>query len=464
MLSNVSMYPTQEYRTERDFLGCREVPVDAYYGIQTGRAMDNFPITGMTVSPRLIHNLALVKLAAAYANLTTGQLETKVSEAIIQAAREVADGNLSEQFVVDPIQGGAGTSINMNVNEVIANRAIEILGGEKGDYTLVSPNSHVNMSQSTNDVLPTAVHMTLLSMYPELEAAIARLKDTFIAKGREFGTAIKVGRTHLQDAVTISFGQIFDSYAGALSRGQHFLRYSVEALHEVNLGGTAIGTGINADSAYCKLVLSKLVEVSGLPLIHSPNLIDSTQNVDRLVRVSGELKALALVLSKIANDLRLMNSGPNTGIKEISLPDVQPGSSIMPGKVNPVIAEMVNQVAFQVIGNDMTITMAAEAGQFELNVMQPVAVFNLIQSMEIMTHAIDTFANKAITGLKVHSAKCRHMVDNDVSLVTALVPVIGYEKSSALAKRALKSNKCIHQFLIEETDLDKEVIEHIFNV
>jgi len=446
---------------ERDFLGTRDVPAQAYYGIQTVRALDNFPITGLRVHRCLIHSLALIKEAAAYANLTTGRLQPRLAEAIIQAAAEVAGGDFDQEFVVDPIQGGAGTSINMNVNEVIANRAIEILGGEKGDYSLVSPNSHVNMSQSTNDVLPTAIHLSSWSMYPGLDAALARLVTAFRAKSREFAGTVKVGRTHLQDAVPISFGQVFDAYASALGRARRFLRHSMEALYEVNIGGTAVGTGLNATKEYRDLVLAKLRELTGLPLVPAPNLIDSTQNVDRLVRVSAELKALALVLSKIANDLRLMNSGPKAGLKEISLPEVQPGSSIMPGKVNPVIAEMVNQVAFQVIGNDMTITMVAEAGQFELNVMQPVAVFNLLQSMEILTRAIGIFAARAVSGIKVHADRCRAMADNNVSLVTALVPVIGYEKASALAKRALLSGQPIGEFLRDATDLAPEVIEHI---
>ena len=461
VLSYLADQQATEHRMERDFLGTRAVPAQAYYGIQTVRAMENFPITGLCVHRRLIRSLALVKQAAAYANLTTGHLEPRLAEAIIQAAAEVAAGDFSREFVVDPVQGGAGTSINMNANEVIANRAIEILGGTKGDYSLVSPNSHVNMSQSTNDVLPTAVHLAVLSMYPDLKAAIGRLIAAFGAKGREFGDTVKVGRTHLQDAVSISFGQVFHAYSSALGRAQQFLQHSAEALYEVNIGGTAVGTGLNADNKYRALVLAKLRELSGLPLVPAADLVDSTQNVDRLVRVSAELKALALVLSKIANDLRLMNSGPKAGIKEISLPDVQPGSSIMPGKVNPVIAEMVNQVAFQVIGNDMTITMVAEAGQFELNVMQPVAVFNLLQSMEILTRAIGIFAARAVSGIKVHADRCRAMADNNVSLVTALVPVIGYEKASALAKRALLSGQPIGEFLRDATDLAPEVIEHI---
>ncbi len=446
-------------RLEHDLLGEREVPKEAYYGIQTQRALENFPITGYRPHKELILAMAMVKKAAALVNMKLGQLDQNKADAIIQAANEILEGQYMDQFVVDVIQGGAGTSFNMNVNEVIANRAIEILGGEKGDYDLISPNSHVNMSQSTNDAFPTATRIAVLKLAKILLDELDQLHSTFMVKSEEFDDVIKIGRTHLQDAVPIRLGQEFEAYARAINRDINRIKVALEALHEVNMGATAIGTGLNAKIEYIESVIENLKGISGLPIYGSKHMVDATQNVDTLAEFSGSLKILGLNLSKIANDLRMMASGPRAGLCEINLPPVQPGSSIMPGKVNPVMAEVVNQVAFQVIGNDHTVTLAAKAGQFELNVMEPVMVFNVIQSVEILANVVGVFRKKCIVGITANRDRCQEMVDRSVGIITALVPYIGYEGATKLAKEVISTNRSVSEILCEKNIFTKEEIK-----
>lgn len=359
------------YRTEKDFLGEKKIPADVYYGIQTLRAAENFPITGYKIHEEMIKALAVVKKAAALANMETKRLYKGLGDAIVQAADEILEGKLHDQFIVDPIQGGAGTSMNMNANEVIGNRALELLGHNKGEYIHLSPNTHVNMSQSTNDVFPTAIHISTLKLLEKLLDTMEYMLDAFKKKARDFDHVIKMGRTHLQDAVPIRLGQEFEAYSRVIERDIKRIKQSRQHLYEVNMGATAVGTGLNADPRYIENVVKHLAEISGLPLVGADHLVDATQNTDAYTEVSAALKVCMMNMSKIANDLRLMASGPRAGLAEISLPARQPGSSIMPGKVNPVMAELINQIAFQVIGNDHTICLASEAGQLELNVMKP---------------------------------------------------------------------------------------------
>ncbi|NLW17494.1 MAG: aspartate ammonia-lyase [Firmicutes bacterium] len=450
-------------RIEQDLLGSMEIPHDAYYGIQTKRAMENFPITGYKPGKELVQALAMVKKAAALASMEIGQLDKEKAEAIVQAADEILEGKFVDQFVVDVIQGGAGTSLNMNANEVIANRAIEILGGEKGDYKIVSPNTHVNMSQSTNDVIPTAVRITVLNLVKDLLAEMQQLRDALLQKSEEFDDVIKMGRTHLQDAVPIRLGQEFSAYAATIGRDINRISAATEALHQINMGATAVGTCVNAKIEYIESVTAHLREFSSLPLTSADNMVDATQNADGLAAFSGTLKILALNLSKIANDLRLMSSGPRAGLNEINLPPVQPGSSIMPGKVNPVMAEVVNQVAFQVAGNDLTISLAAEAGQFELNVMEPVIIFNLIQSVEILTRVIRVFRERCIVGITANRERCQQMVDNSVGIITPLVAHVGYEMASQLAKEVMSSGKTVRQLLSEKGIFSEEELDKILS-
>jgi len=448
-------------RLEHDLLGSKEVPADVYYGIQTQRALENFPITGYRPHKEMVFALAMVKKAAALANMKVRQLDRKIGDAIVKAADEILEGKFMDQFVVDVIQGGAGTSLNMNANEVIANRAIELLGGKKGNYNLVSPNSHVNMSQSTNDVFPTAARIAVLRLTKRLLSELEKLQEALTIKSQEFDDIIKVGRTHLQDAVPIRLGQEFGAYAHAIGRDIRRIKAASETLYEVNMGATAVGTGLNANVEYIASVVENLRDISGLPFFSASNMVDATQNTDPLAAFSGTLKTLALNLSKIANDLRLLASGPRAGIGEIKLPPVQPGSSIMPGKVNPVIAEVVNQVAFQVIGNDHTVCLAAQAGQLELNVMCPVMVFNIIQSLEILTNAVRVFRERCIVGIQANCERCQEMVARNVGIITALVPYIGYEKASQLAKEVINSNRTVQEVISEKGILTKEETEKI---
>ena len=380
-----------EFRVEKDSIGTKDVPENVYYGVQSLRAAENFHITGLNMHPEIINSLAYIKKAAAITNCEAGLLDKRRTQAIVQACDEILEGKFREDFIVDPIQGGAGTSLNMNANEVIANRAIEILGGKKGDYSVVNPNDHVNCGQSTNDVIPTAGKMTSLRLLKKLKKQLLRLHSALEQKADEFDSIIKMGRTQLQDAVPIRLGQEFKAYSVAILRDLNRMDKAMDEMRTLNMGGTAVGTGLNADESYLRRIVPNLSEISGMDLVQAYDLIDATQNLDSFVAVSGAVKACAVTLSKIANDLRLMSSGPRAGFGEINLPAKQNGSSIMPGKVNPVIPEVVNQVAFNAIGNDMTITMAAEAGQLELNAFEPIIFYCLFQSIDTIAYAVNTF-------------------------------------------------------------------------
>ncbi|MEW6106402.1 MAG: aspartate ammonia-lyase [Bacillota bacterium] len=443
-------------RLEKDLLGSREVPEDAYYGIQTLRSAENFQITGLRMHPALVTSFAMVKKAAALANMRMGYLQKDIARAIVQAADEVIAGGLRDQFIVDVIQGGAGTSMNMNVNEVLANRAIEILGGRKGQYEIVHPLNHVNMSQSTNDVFPTAAKLAMLQQIHPAIKALNRLVHALREKSEEFRDVIKMGRTHLQDAVPITLGQEFGAYAGAVKRDLERIARSADGLLAINMGATAVGTGLNADPEYMRLVVEELENITGYALRLAENLVDATQNVDLFTDVSSSIKMCAITLSKIASDLRLLASGPFAGLKEINLPPVQPGSSIMPGKVNPVIAEAVNQAAFQIIGNDVTIMLAAQAGQLELNVFEPVLVFNLLQSIDILKNAVNMFVDRCVTGITANEDRCRAVVENNVGILTALNPYLSYDTVSAIAKEALASGKPVRDLVLQTGLLTEE--------
>lgn len=452
-----------DHRIEKDSIGAKEIPSSVYYGVQTLRAAENFQITGLLVHPEIISSLACIKKAAAITNLQTGLLNKKKANAIIKACDEILEGKLRENFIVDPIQGGAGTSLNMNANEVIANRAIEILGGKKGDYRFINPNDDVNCSQSTNDVIPTAGKMTALRLLDKFKKEMNRLSDALDKKSEEFDSVIKMGRTQMQDAVPIRLGQEFHAYATAIRRNTARLDAVMEEMRFLNMGGTAIGTGINAEEAYIKQIVPNLSKISGLPFKQAGDLIDSTQNLDPFVAVSGTLKSCAVTLSKISNDLRLMSSGPRTGLHEINLPARQNGSSIMPGKINPVIPEVVSQVAFHVIGNDVTITMAAESGQLELNAFEPIIFYCLFQSIDSLTHAVSTFVDNCISGITANEAHCRHLVENSIGIITTLCPYVGYQKAAELAKKSLQSNQSVRELILQEKLLEETDLESILD-
>lgn len=452
-----------QYRVEEDLLGKLEVPASAYYGVQTLRARENFNITGYSIEPELIVAIATVKKAAALANMETGSLDHTIGNAIVQAAEEVMDGKLHDQFIVDPIQGGAGTSVNMNANEVIANRALELLGKEKGDYDVIHPNIHVNMAQSTNDAFPTAIRIATVQLIERLEKTLIQLEETFFEKGKEFDHIIKMGRTHLQDAVPIRLGQEFQAYGRVVSRDIKRISTLHEALFEVNLGATAVGTGLNADPNYMKKAVENIRKLTGFPFENAEDLVDATQNTDAYTEVSSALKICMINMSKIANDLRLMSSGPRAGFGEINLPARQPGSSIMPGKINPVICEVVNQVAFQVVGNDQTISMASEAGQFELNVMEPVLIFNLHQSLKMMTQVLDTFRKYCIEGIQANIEVCQAYVDNSIGIITALNPHVGYKVATKVAKEALETGMSVRDIIIRDEILSEVAVDQILD-
>ena len=457
------MMQTKAVRIERDLLGEKEIPYDAYYGIQTMRAAENFPITGYRLHRELIQAMATVKKAAALANMETGQLPRRIGEAIVKAAEEVIDGQWHDQFIVDSIQGGAGTSINMNTNEVIANRALEWLGERKGNYHVISPNTHVNMSQSTNDVFPTAIHIAVLNMIDQLLQTMEHMHDVFANRAKRFDHVIKMGRTHLQDAVPIRLGQEFEAYRRVVARDMKRIAQSRQHLYEVNIGATAVGTGLNADPAYIERVIFHLVQLTRLPLVRAEHLVDATQNTDAYTEVSAALKVCMINMSKIANDLRLMASGPRAGLGEITLPARQPGSSIMPGKVNPVMAEVVNQVAFQVIGNDHTICLASEAGQLELNVMEPVLVFNLLQSLHMMDNVFRVFTDYCLAGIEANEERLKQHVENSIGVITAVNPYIGYEAASRVAKEALQTGKSVRELCIEYDLLNEKQLSDILD-
>ncbi|MEF2094795.1 aspartate ammonia-lyase [Bacillus sp. CFBP9009] len=450
-------------RIEKDFLGEREVPMQAYYGIQTIRAIQNFPISGYRIHEELIKAFAMVKKAAAMSNMKTKRLFDGLGKVIVQVTDEIMEGKWNDQFIVDPIQGGAGTSMNMNVNEVITNRALELLGHEKGSYSHLSPNSHVNMSQSTNDVFPTAIHIATLSLLEKLLETLQYMYLEFKKKAQQFDHVIKMGRTHLQDAVPIRLGQEFEAYSRVLERDIYRIKKSRLHLYEVNIGATAVGTGLNADSLYIEYVVKYLTEISGFPLVHAEHLVDATQNTDAYTEVSAALKVCMINMSKIANDLRLMASGPRAGFSEISLPTRQPGSSIMPGKVNPVMPELINQIAFQVIGNDHTICLASEAGQFELNVMEPVLVFNLLQSISLMNNGFRVFTGYCLSGIEANEDRLKGYVEKSVGIITAVNPHIGYEVAARIAKEAIENGKSVRELCLQYDVLTEEELDLILN-
>ena len=450
-------------RKEHDFIGELEVPDEVYYGVQTMRAIDNFHITGQTIDPDFVQSIAKVKKAAALANMATGRLDKKIGNALVQAADEIIGGALLDQFPVDPIQGGAGTSINMNMNEVLCNRALEILGEARGRYDIVSPNNHANMAQSTNDSFPTSIKVCLNHKAGKLTAALDRLATELEKKSVEYKDVLKMGRTHLQDAVPITLGQEMGSYASAVRRGIKRINQATEGIHVINMGGTAVGTGLNAEPAYIKKVAETLSEVTGEHYETAANMIDTTNNTDGFADVSGAMKVTALVLIKMANDFRLMASGPRCGLNELILPKRQPGSSIMPGKVNPVIAEVLDQACYQVIGNDLAVSLGCENGQFELNVMEPVMAFNMFNSMSYMTNAVNTFVDKLLIGLEPNRQQCQAWLDKSVGVVTAMLPHIGYEKSAMLAKEAYNTGKPIRQVILEKHLMEKDRMEHILS-
>ena len=450
-----------EFRVEKDSIGTKDVPENVYYGVQSLRAAENFHITGLNMHPEIINSLAYIKKAAAITNCEAGLLDKRRTQAIVQACDEILEGKFREDFIVDPIQGGAGTSLNMNANEVIANRAIEILGGKKGDYSVVNPNDHVNCGQSTNDVIPTAGKMTSLRLLKKLKKQLLRLHSALEQKADEFDGVIKMGRTQLQDAVPIRLGQEFKAYSVAILRDLNRMDKAMDEMRTLNMGGTAVGTGLNADESYLRRIVPNLSEISGMDLVQAYDLIDATQNLDSFVAVSGAVKACAVTLSKIANDLRLMSSGPRAGFGEINLPAKQNGSSIMPGKVNPVIPEVVNQVAFNAIGNDMTITMAAEAGQLELNAFEPIIFYCLFQSIDTIAYAVNTFVDNCVIGITANETRCRYFVENSVGIITAICPYVGYQKAAEIAKEAIKTGESVRKLIIETGLLTKEQMDEI---
>jgi aspartate ammonia-lyase len=450
-------------RVEHDLIGDREVPAEAYYGVHTLRALENFPITGTAISiyPDLVRALACVKQAAALANLDLGLLDDERSRAIVRACEEIREGALLDEFVVDVIQGGAGTSTNMNANEVIANRALELLGAKKGEYTRLHPLDHVNLSQSTNDVYPTAVKVALQFGIRRLLGEMAGLRKEFERKADEFAAVLKIGRTQLQDAVPMTLGQEFSTYAVMLQEDESRLEEAGSLAREINLGATAIGTGINAHPEYAERVTRILSDLTGLELVVSPNLIEATQDAGAFVQLSGVLKRVAVKLSKVCNDLRLLSSGPRAGLGEIHLPAVQAGSSIMPGKVNPVIPEVVNQVAFEVIGNDMAVTMAAEAGQLQLNAFEPVIAHSLFKSISHLAAACRTLAERCVRGITANAPRARHLLDESTALVTALNPYIGYARASEIAKEALATGKRVYDLVLERKLMQREELDAV---
>ena len=453
---------TDSTRLERDLLGEREVPSSALYGIQTLRAMENFAISGVELCefPTLIAAIAAVKEAAAEANRELGLLDSRIADAIVAACREIREGRHHEHFRVDMFQGGAGTSTNMNANEVIANRALEILGYPRGSYDIVSPNSHVNLSQSTNDVYPTAVKLAMNSSIDQLRSAMGALAGAFLLKGEEFAPYLKMGRTQLQDAVPMTLGQEFTAFAHTMLEDVERLGEAQALIREINMGATAIGTGINTPPGYAESVRRHLSRIAGVELITAPDLVEATSDTGVFVQLSGVLKRCAVKLSKICNDLRLLSSGPRAGLGEINLPPMQPGSSIMPGKVNPVIPEVVNQVCYDVIGGDMTVTMAAEAGQLQLNVFEPIIAYRLLTGMMILTRACDVLRVRCVMGITANPDRMRKFVEQSIGIVTALVPVLGYERATEIAKEALESGRGVYDLVCDKGLMTRTELDH----
>ena len=450
-------------RKEHDFLGELSVPDEVYYGVQTIRAVENFKITGQRVDTDFIIAMAQVKKAAILANMSTGRLEKSIGEPLQQAAEEIIGGRFLDQFPVDPIQGGAGTSFNMNMNEVLCNRALEITGQAKGRYDIISPNNHGNMAQSTNDTFPTAIKVCLRQKGKKLLAALDYLATELENKSEEDKDILKMARTHLQDAVPITLGQEMGSYASSVRRGMRRISHALDEIRYINMGGTAVGTGLNAEPAYLAVIADKLSEVTGEQWEEAANLIDATNNTDGFADVSAAMKNTALVLIKMANDFRLMASGPRDGFYELKLPMRQPGSSIMPGKVNPVIAEVLNQTCYQVVGNDLAVSLAVENGQFELNVMEPVMAFNMFNSMKFLTNAVNGFVDKLLKDLEPNRQQCQHWLDRSVGVVTALLPHIGYEQSAQLAKEAYSSGRPIREIILEKGIMSEERLNEVMS-
>ncbi|HEX9022497.1 MAG TPA: aspartate ammonia-lyase [Geobacteraceae bacterium] len=448
-------------RIEKDSMGEMEVPASAYYGAQTARAVHNFPISGLKPHPAFVRAVVVIKKAAARANMATGRLSREIGDAIVGAADEALAGRFDDQFVVDPFQAGAGTSHNMNVNEVLANRALELLGKERGDFSALHPNDHVNMAQSTNDVIPTAIRLASLGQLDPLLEALEGLERALAGKAKEFDHVLKSGRTHLQDAVPIRLGQEFGAYSAAVRANREGLEACVPALLELGIGGTAVGTGLNAEPAYIRHIIGELALETGFPVTASPDLFRAMQDMDPFLAISSALRRTAVNLGRIANDLRLLSSGPRTGLDEIRLPAIQPGSSIMPGKINPSMAEMVNMVCFQVMGCDQAVTLAAQAGQLELNVMMPLIAFNVLFSMEILKNCVQKFTESCILGIKANEERCRRYLMDSLGLVTVLAPYIGYNAAAEVAKESVASGRSIREIVLARGLLPEGELEEI---
>ena len=448
-------------RIEKDSMGEMAVPAGAYYGAQTARALHNFPISGLKPHPAFVWATVTIKKCAAQANMSTGRLPADIGAAIVAAADEVLAGGLTDQFVVDPFQAGAGTSHNMNVNEVLANRALELSGRKRGDFSTLHPNDHVNMAQSTNDVIPTAIRLASLELLDPLLEQLEGLEVALNVKSKEFDHILKSGRTHLQDAVPIRMGQEFGAYAAAIRKNREGLESCIPALLELGIGGTAVGTGLNAEPAYITAIIAELTTATGFPLIASPDLFEAMQNMDPFLALSSSLRRTAVNLGRIANDLRLLASGPRTGLDEITLPAIQPGSSIMPGKINPSMAEMTNMVCFQVMGCDQAVLLATQAGQLELNVMMPLISWNLTFSLELLKNCVQKFTESCISGIVANEDRCRRYLDESLGLVTVLAPYIGYNASAAIAKESVASGRSIREIVLEQNLMAVEELDNI---
>lgn len=459
------MAADSDYRLEKDTMGEIKVPREAYYAAQTQRAIENFPISGLRFQGSFIRALAIIKLSAAKVNMEIGLLDRQKGEAIVAACSTLVKGELDDQFVLDVFQTGSGSSTNMNANEVIANKAIEILGGKKGDKTLIHPNDHVNMSQSTNDVFPGAIHVAaMMAISSKLLPALKKLETSFSAKAEEFKDVVKAGRTHLQDAVPMTLGQEFSGYASMLTHGIRRIESAIESLSELPIGGTAVGTGLNAHPEYATKMVGEISRETGLTFRKAENFFEAMQNKDATVETSGALKTVAVSLMKVANDLRLLYSGPRTGLYEIDLPAIQPGSSIMPGKINPVIPEAVNMVAAKIIGNDSTITVAGLNGNLELNVMMPIIAYTLLESIEIAAGGCEVFAEKCIDGIKARAEASLRYAEDTVALITVLAPAIGYDNAAKIAKKSMSGGKSIRELVVEEGILPKEKVDEILDL
>ena len=451
------------YRIEKDSIGTKQVPVEAYYGVQSLRGCENFQITGQRLRSEFIDSMAQIKKACAICNYNVGELEANIKDAIVRASEEILEGKLHDQFICDPVQGGAGTTANMNANEVIANRAIELLGGQKGDYSIVHPNDHVNRAQSTNDVIPSAAKITTAKLLKKAIAQVEDLDAALTRKAEEFQDIIKMGRTQMQDAVPIRLGAEFGAYSKAIRRDIQRLNVALTEMYAINMGGTAVGTALNANPAYVDALAPTLAEITGLPLVKADDLVDGTQNLDSFAYVSSALKTCAISCSKMANDFRLMSSGPRCGFEEINLPPMQNGSSIMPGKVNPVIPEVMSQAAFLIIGNDMSITMAAEAGQLELNYAEPVLYHKLFESIVALTGAVHTFVENCVSGITANEERCRELVDGSVGVITAICPTLGYTESADIAKTAIKTGESVREVLKSKNIMSEEEIDKLLD-